>query len=137
MWSCPDMTAPDMTPKVMCRINKAPKFPGGKEYDKYAKKMGEVQNIIKNYIPEFVKVWNNTKIDECALKCTQEANNRKAAGCCEYQTETENCGWSPDGTYLAPEVRNLEGEPKDNFNTKSVLCTKGNSFDTRINKYYF
>ena len=81
------------------------------------------------------KVTNNTKIAECALKCTQQANDRKAAGCCEYRVETENCAWSPDGTYLAPEVRNLEGEPKDNLNTKSVLCTKGNSFNTRINKF--
>lgn len=131
------MSRIDLEPKVMCRMNKAPKFPGGKEYDKYAKKMGEVQRIIANHVPEYVEVWNNTKIEECALKCTQQANNRKAAGCCEYQVETENCAWSPDGTYLAPEVRNLEGEPKDNFNTKSVLCTKGNSFDTRINKFYF
>ena len=131
------MDGTDLQLKVMCRMNKAPKFPDKADKDLFAIQMKEVQEIIENYVPEYVNVWNNTKIDECALKCTQQANDRKVAGCCEYRANTRNCAWSPDGSYLAPEVRSLEGEPRDNLNTKSVLCTKGNIFDIRMNNFYF
>ena len=131
MYDCGDLSGVDMPSEVMCLKNEAGRyrrdFPTSYHYDGIRK---EAINQVKSMIDKqnYDILGNNTRIEECSLKCIEQANKKGTPGCCEYRVVGGECAWLGDASYLAPEVRNLDktSKPKDSKNTKAVLCSKGN-----------
>ena len=132
MYDCGDLSGVGMPSQVMCKKNKAEKY--WDEFVKWnprSKKNRErVLNTVKSAVgtQNYDILGNNTRIEECSLKCIEQANKKGTPGCCEYRVVGGECAWLGDASYLAPEVRNLDktSKPKDSKNTKAVLCSKGN-----------
>ena len=129
MYDCGDLSGVGMPSEVMCRKNEAGKDWG--DFTAFALHKEHAINQVKSMIDQqnYDILGNNTKIEECSLKCIEQANKRGFPGCCEYRVVGGECAWLGDAAYLAPEVRNIDMKtlkPKDNKNTKAVLCSKGN-----------
>ena len=120
-WSiqCPLITGETAT-KIRCVANKPV------DWKEHAQSKEDLINQINANEVTYTDLGSGVNIEECALKCTNEANTQQTPGCCEYRSDGEGCFWTTDESYLAPEFRNLGNDSKNEYNTKAVLCSKGN-----------
>ena len=133
MYDCGDLSGVGMPSQVMCKKNEAGRYwDDFVEWNPNSKKNRErVLNQVKSMVDtqNYDILGNNTKIEECSLKCIEQANKKGFPGCCEYRVVSGECAWLGEEAYLSPKVRNIDmntRKPKDSKNTKAVLCSKGN-----------
>ena len=86
----------------------------------------DMMNQINKNKVTYQDLGSGVKIEECALKCTNVANEQQTPGCCEYRSDGQGCFWTPKESYLAPEFRETKNQTKSEYNTTAVLCSKGN-----------